>query len=265
MPRGIWSGTISFGLVAIPVSVVPAVRESRISFHQLHSEDYARLQREMLCPQHGRTIHPEHIVRGFEYEQGKFIEVTDEEFESLAPKWSQSIAITDFVALDAIDPLYYDRPYYLIPQNADKPYSLLVEALAKAKKAGIAKFVMRGSEYLCAVREIDGALCLFTLNYQADIVPYEEFVVSAKAEKKEESFVEKQINEMSGKFQPHKYKDEYAELVSKLIEAKVKASEKITVPATGEEEAAEEPSEEEVDLVAALEESLARARGSRKK
>src|SRR4051812_10515240 len=172
MPRSMWSGSISFGLVNVPVKLFIAVREKNIHFHMLHDQDHARLRRKMVCEADGKEVHPEHIVRGYEIAPDRYVIVNDRELEALAPKASRSIEIHDFVDIDEIDPLYYDRPYYLAPgEHATKSYRLLVEAMQKSKKVAIATFVMREKEYLAALRPVNGVICLTTMHFSDEVLP----------------------------------------------------------------------------------------------
>src|SRR5690348_6989393 len=170
--RPVWSGSISFGLVNIPVRLFSAISEDRISFHLLHDQDHQRLHREMICPADGKQVHPEHIVRGYEVDGGQFVVVRDEELEACSPQKSHAIDITDFVELDDIDPIYFDRPYYVLPQaGAGKSYRLLVEAMRRAKKVGIARFVLHDKEYLAALRVVEDAILLETMHFGDEVLP----------------------------------------------------------------------------------------------
>jgi DNA end-binding protein Ku len=256
MPDVLWSGTISFGLVAIPVNMVPATHERRVAFHLLHDEDNARLQRTMFCPAHNKPIHPEHVVRGFEVAPDQYVVVQEEELEALAPERSRTIEIAEFVARDAIDPIYYNRTYYLVPDGADKAYQLLVAALAESQRAGIGRVVMHEREYLVAIRSAADALCLSTLHFPEEIVaPGDLGLKGAKVDENDLRLMEKTIQEMSGQFNPRKYKDKYRESVLKLLSRKKLR----TVAPAGESKEAE-ALPEPADLIAALEKGLAKAR-----
>lgn len=256
--RGIWSGTVSFGLVAIPVTLTPAVRSSHMPLHMLHSTDHARLERQMVCPKHNAPVHPEHIVRGFEVEPDKYVVVQDSELEALEPEHSRNIEITDFVDFDQIAPMYYDRPYYLAPAGADKPYRLLVEAMKQTHKAGIAKFVLRDRECLTAIRPVEDVLCLFILHFQDDLAS-SEGIAPAKSHAPAEQVrkIESLMKDMSGRADPRQMNDPLQEKLVKLIQEKRKRVGTVAAPTTGEEEpAGKEPS----DLIAALEKSLAKVK-----
>src|SRR6266496_2878887 len=155
--RPIWSGSISFGLVTIPVRLHTAVREKRLHFRTLHDQDMVPLKQKMVDPTTGKEVHREHMVKGYEIEKDRFIIVSDEDLEAAAPKSTKAIEIQDFVELEEIDPLFFDRPYYVSPKpEGAKPYKLLVEAMEKTGKVGIAKVVMWGKEYLAALRPLEG-------------------------------------------------------------------------------------------------------------
>ncbi|HWR57289.1 MAG TPA: Ku protein, partial [Thermodesulfovibrionales bacterium] len=186
--QAIWTGTISFSLVAIPVQLVRAVESGRVSFRMLHSKDYSPLQRRMFCPVEEKIVPPEEIVRGYQIGPDKYILVTDEELESVTPERSRTIEIVDFIDMKEVDPLYFDHPYYLLPsKGGEKAYRLLVEAMRRTNKAGLAKFVLGEREYLVAVKSEDGALALITLHYSEEILSDEDISpkeVKAGAEEK---------------------------------------------------------------------------------
>ena len=170
--QGIWSGMISFGLVAIPVQLVKAVDPSRVSFRMLHSKDYSPLARKMFCPEEQAIVLPEDIVRGYEIAPGEYILITDEDLESLAPERSRTIEIIEFIDMQEVDFIYYDHPYYLVPaKGGEKAYRLLAEAMRQTNKAGLAKFVLHEREYLVAVASTEGVLALITLHYHEEILP----------------------------------------------------------------------------------------------
>ncbi len=249
----IWSGTISFSLVAIPVKLVRAVETGRVSFRMLHSKDYSPLARKMYCPKEETIVPADEIVRGYEITPDKYIVITDQELESVSPERSRTIEISEFIDIKDVDPVYYDHPYYLIPsKGGEKAYRLLVEVMSRTNKAGLAKFVMRDREYLVAVKSTDGALALVTLHYSKEILPREDILPKEQAfESEEKNRMKKTIREMTADFHPDKYADERRKKLTKLLEKKVK--EKGTVEAP---EVAEEEEEGLVDLVAVLEESM---------
>ena len=259
MARPVWSGTVSFGLVTIPVTMVPATREGRVAFHLLHATDHARLRRRMVCPEHQAEVEPAHMVRGFEVEPGNWVAVTDEELDSLEPKRNRNIEISDFVALDAVNPLFFDRPYYLLPAGADKPYRLLAVSLAETNKAGVAHLVMRGRQHLAAVVALDGTLCLLPLHHPNEIAAAAELLPGAKVPAREALAAQNLIVRMKSKFRPGQYADEYRGRVLAMARKREREAGTVAAPAAAEAEAEAPP-----DLMAALEESLSRARAKAK-
>ncbi len=257
-PRSIWSGTVSFGLVAIPVSIVPAVREKRVAFHLLHDADGARLKRRLFCPEDEHFIHPEHVVRGYEVEPEKYVVVREDEFEKLEPERSRTIEIQEFVDLNAIDSRFYDRTYYLVPGQVPKPYALLVQALAETAKVGIGKFVMHSREKFVAIRSLENALCLFTLHFAAEMVSGEELMPkNNELTKKEIAEAKKLVKEMKTDFEPDNYPDMYREKALNLIEKKRKNNQVVTAP---EEAEPEEETGDPEELMEALQKSLQQAK-----
>lgn len=251
--QGIWSGTISFSLVAIPVQLVKAIEPGRVSFHLLHSKDYSRLSRRMFCPAEKTMVPPEEIIRGYEIVPDKFILMTDEELESVSPERSRTIEIVEFIDLKEVDPIYYDHPYYLVPsKGGEKAYQLLVEVMRRTKKAGLAKFVLAEREYLVAVTTRDGALALTTLHYSDEILSDEDISPKkAKVEAEEANRMKKSIEQMIKDFNPGKYADDRRKKLADLVAMKVKEKTPVEAPASELEEGEGPP-----DLVAALEESM---------
>jgi len=256
--RPIWSGSISFGLVTIPVRLFTAVREKRLHFRTLHDQDKVPLKQKMYCPADGKEVHPEHMVKGYEIEKDRFVVVRQEELEAAAPKRTKAIEILDFVELDEIDPLFFDRPYYVAPKpEGAKPYKLLLEAMEKTGKVGIAKVVMWNKEYLAALRPLDDALVMETMHFNDEVVPSERVAgleVNAKVDDRELKMATQLINSLTTEFQPEKYKDEYREQVMDLIEKKAAGEEIHTAPTTDKE-----TSGRTRNLMAALEASLAKS------
>jgi DNA end-binding protein Ku len=258
--QGIWSGTISFSLVAIPVRLVKAIETGRVSFHLLHNKDYARLSRRMFCPAEKTMVPPEEIVRGYEILPDKFILMTDEELESVSPERSRTIEIVEFIDLKEVDPVYYDHPYYLVPlKGGEKAYQLLVEVMRRTNKAGLAKFVLAEREYLVAVTSRDGALALTTLHYSDDILSDED--ISPKKEKidaEEADRMKRSIERMIKNFDPGKYADDRRKKLADLLSMKIKEKATVEAPASEQDEGAGPP-----DLVAALEESMRKVKENR--
>ena len=258
--HGIWSGTISFSLVAIPVQLVKAVEPGAVSFRTLHRKDYSPLARRMFCPQEEVLVPPEEIIRGFEIGPDKYIVVTDEELESVSPERSRTIEISEFIDMGEIDTSYFDHPYYLVPaKGGEKSYRLLVEIMARTSKAGLARFVLHEREYLVAIRSVDGALALITLHYsdeilsEADITPKE-----VKTDAQEKNRFKKNIEKMLTDFNPSHYADARRQKILDLLKKKIKEVTPVIAP---EAEAAE--GEGPADLIAALEESMRQVKKSR--
>lgn len=255
--QGIWSGTISFSLVAIPVRLVNAVEPGRVSFRMLHGKDYAPLQRRMYCPAHEKIVPPEEIIRGYELAADKYVTVTDEELESLTPERSRTIEILEFIDLKDVDPLYYDRPYYLVPaKGGEKAYRLLVEVLHQTRKAGLATFILAEREHLVAITSEGDALSLITLHYSGDVVPAEEFAPKKDTvESGAKRLVQKEIKKLIADFKPEKYADLRRKKIVEYLRKKAEATAPVEGPAVeGREERAEGPGPP--DLVAALREAM---------
>lgn len=258
--QGLWSGTISFSLVAIPVRLVKAVEPGRVAFHLLHKKDYSPLKREMFCPEEEKLVPPGEIVRGFELEPGRHVLITEEELESAAPERSRSIEIAEFIDLAEVDPVYYDHPYFLVPlKGGEKAYRLLAEAMGRTNKAGVAKFVLGDREYLVTVRSKDGALALSTLHYTDELLSDADFAPKTRAHDDEEKErLKKCVKEMMSGFNPEKYSDGRRRRLLKILKKKAKGKARVEAP-----EIEEEPAEGVEDLVAALEESMRRIKHSR--
>jgi DNA end-binding protein Ku len=258
MPRSIWTGAISFGLVNVPVKLYSAVSKKTVRFHQLHASDGVRIQQKRICPADGQEVPWEEIVKGYEISPDQYVIVTPEELEALDPKKTRTIDIQEFVDLEEIDPLFYDHPYYLLPgQGAAKPYKLLADAMRDANKVGIARVVIRTKEQLVAIRPVGDVLAMATMNFADEVVDPDSFDEApgedVEATKKELDMARQLIDSLGGKFEPEKYQDEYREAVLELIEKKAAGQEVVLQPVS------EEP-EKVPDLMAALEASLAAAK-----
>jgi DNA end-binding protein Ku len=262
MARAIWSGAISFGLVNIPVKLFSAVSKKTVRFHQIDAESGARVRQKRVGPD-GEEIPYEQIVKGYEIGPDRYVMISPEELEALEPQKTRTIDIEDFVDLDEIDPIYYDHPYYLAPDTgAGKAYQLLVDAMEDAGKVAIARVVIRSKENLVAIRPRDGVLAMETMLFADEVVPtdtLDEMTTDAaiKTSDRELTMARQLIDSLSSDFEPEKYHDEYRERVLDLIERK----------AQGETIVIEEPSaepEQVPDLMAALEASIAGAKGQSK-
>ena len=257
--QGIWSGTISFSLVAIPVQLVSAVRTGRVSFRMLHSKDYSPLARAMSCPLEEKIVPPEEIIRGYEIGPDNYIVVTDKELESLSPERSRTIEILEFIDMKEVDLIYYDHPYYLLPsKGGEKAYQLLVEVLRQTNKAGLAKLVLRDREYLVAIKSVEGALALITLHYHEEILSAEDIAPKREEiEPEKKSRMERSIKKMIADFDPEKYADGRRKKILDLLKKKAKEKAPAEAPAIGEE------GEGPADLVAALQESMRKMKKNR--
>jgi DNA end-binding protein Ku len=265
MPRAIWSGAISFGLVNIPVKLYSAVSRKTVRFHQIDAESGQRIRQQRVNPESGDEVPYEQIVKGYEISPDKYVTITPEELEALEPQKTRTIDIEEFVDLEQIDPIYYDHPYYLAPdKGAAKAYRLLLDALEQADKVAIARVVIRSKENLVALRAHDGAITMETMLFPDEVIEPESIDELAGADgdvkttKRELDMAKQLIESLSGDFDPTAYRDEYRERVLELIEKKA-AGETITIEAP-------EPERKEVpDLMAALEASIAASKSPPKK
>ncbi|MEA2441631.1 MAG: end-binding protein Ku [Thermoleophilaceae bacterium] len=260
MPRSIWTGAISFGLVNVPVKLYSAVSKKTVRFHQLHEKDGVRIQQKRVCPADGDEVSYDEIVKGYEITPDQYVVVTPEELEAIEPRKTKTIDIEDFVDLENIDPIFYDHPYYLLPgTGAAKPYKLLVTAMEDAGKVAIARVVIRQKEQLVAIRPTGDILTMETMNFADEVIPHDKFDEAPGAEvdtnKREVDMARQLIESLSADFDPSKYHDTYRERVLELIERKAEGKEIAVQPA-------EEP-QEVPDLMAALEASVNAARQNR--
>ncbi len=253
----IWSGTISFSLVAIPVRLVEAIAPGRVSFRLLHRKDFSPLVSRMLCPREGKVVPREEIVRGYEVKPGRYIPITDRELDSVSPERSRTIEVTNFVDAREVDSIYYDYQYYLVPlKGGEKPYRLLVEVLRQTGKAGVASLVLADREYPVLVRSAGGLLAVNTLHYPDDVVPDSGFSSKALPDKPAETERVKQaIRRMVAKFDPEKYADRRRQRIVALLKKKMKGKSLVQAPVTEEAEG-----EAPIDLVAALKASMSKTR-----
>jgi DNA end-binding protein Ku len=260
-PRALWSGTISFGLVNIPVKLVQGVRRKDVHFHLLHEKDNARLQRKYVCPIDEKEVPKEEIKRGFQIAPDQLILIEDEELEALSPKASRTIELLYFVDRAEIDPVYFDVPYYLLPdERSAKAYQLLLQALKTTRKAAISKFVLRNKEYIAMVRPTGPALCLETMRFPDEVVFAEDLSwkpPSVKISERELKTAQSLIESLAGKFEPNKLHDDYREAVLDLVKKKAEGQKIVTQAAVP----ANEP--EVIDLMAALQKSLHEAKSNK--
>lgn len=251
--RSIWRGAISFGLVRVPVRMFTATESKELRFHFLHKDDLAPIGYDKVRKGTGEHVDPEDVVRGFEVEKGRYVPLEDEDLDRLDVELTRAIDICDFVDLCEIDPIYFRKAYYLLPEEgAEKPYLLLVRALEETGKVGIAKVVIRNKQHLAALRVVEGTLVLETMYYADEVRKPEK--VSAKGELRpaEVEMAKTLVENLSEPFDPEKYDDTYRKELLELLRAKAKGR-KLPEPSDGE------PGEV-VDLMAALRESVERTR-----
>ncbi|HEX9992009.1 MAG TPA: Ku protein [Acidimicrobiales bacterium] len=264
MPRAIWSGSISFGLVNIPIKLYTAVSRKSVSFNQIDARTGARVKYQRVSAADGSEVPYDQIVKGYELSSGHYVTVTDEELASLDPEASRTIDIEEFVDLAGIDPLFYDAAYYVAPDKATvKPYALLVRAMEESGKVAIARFVMRTKQYLAALRPQDGKLVLSTMVYADEVVEPADIgeiaaLDSVELSDRELAMARQLVESLSDEFQPEKYRDTHRDQVLELIERKAAGEEVVEMAP-----AAEAP--KVVDLMAALEASVAAAKEARKR
>ena len=261
MPRSIWTGAISFGLVTVPIRLVSAVRRQDVNFHQLHAEDGARIQHRRFCSVEDREVPREEIVRGYELEGGRYVVVTDEELERLYPERTHTIDIERFVDLADIDPILYDSSYYATPNGevAAKPYDLLRRAMASSGKVAVGRVVIRAKEHLAAIRAVGETLTVATMLFPDEVVPRDELKAPATRGEVTDREVEmacRLVESLSAELEPERLHNEHRERLLELIECKARGEEVVT-------EAEPERPQPAPDLMAALEASLAGARGAR--
>ena len=259
MPRSMWSGAISFGLVNVPVKLFTAVRKKDVRFHQLHEKDGGRVRQKRVCSVDGEEVPYEELAKGYELGEGRYVMIDPDELDTLDPEATHTIDITDFVELEKIDPLFYDSNYYLVPdERGGKPYRLLLEAMRDAGRVGIATVVMRTKQYLVAVRPVGEALVMTTMNFGDEVVSQDELeglpTGRTKVDDRELKMAKQLIDSLADEWDPDKYHDTYREQVLELIEKKAEGKE-IVAPAEPEKPAPV------IDLMAALEASLAAAKG----
>jgi DNA end-binding protein Ku len=263
MPRTIWSGAISFGLVNVPIRLFTATQSKDVRFRQLSAKDHSRVRQKRVSEKTEEEVSYNDIVKGYEVSPGQYVVIESEELDSLDPKASRTIDIEDFVRLDEIDPIHFDRAYYLAPYDgtAAKPYRLLAEAMERSGRVAIARFVMRTKQYLAAIRAVEGVLVIATMYYADEVVSPEEIeglevLEEVEVADRELEMAEQLIDSLTTEFEPDRYEDDYRARVLELIEAKAQGEEIVTHAAPDDEG-------DVVDLMAALEESIAAAKQRR--
>jgi DNA end-binding protein Ku len=265
MARAIWSGTISFGLLNVPVKLYGAVARRDVSLRQIRESDGARIRNRRVAEGTDEEVPYEQIVKAFELAPDRYVPLSKDEITALAPEKTRAIEVQDFVDLDQIDPIYFDSPYYLGPaQGAEKAYSLLAEAMRRSGKVAIARFVFRNKEHLAALRPSEGVLTLTTMRFADEVVPPSELEDVLPAEppkpaKREVEMAEQLIDSLAAEFDPAAYRDEYREELLALIERKAEGEDVLSAPAPEEPKPTGAP-----DLMSALEESIAAVKGRSK-
>jgi DNA end-binding protein Ku len=263
--RAIWKGSISFGLVNIPIALYPATRKEELKFRLLRAKDLSPVNYKRVAEKDGKEVPWGEIVKGYEYEKGKFVVLNEKDFQRVDLEATQTVDIQDFVDLDEIDPMYFYKPYYLEPQKGgDKAYALLREALADGKKVGIAKVVIKTRQYLAGVKALKHALVLELMHFADELLEAEKLNVPKKLEvgKREKEMAEALVKSMSSRWDPEKYKDDYRDALMEVIEEKVESGGK----EIEEKPKEKKPSTKVIDLVAVLQESLkAQTAGKKKK
>jgi DNA end-binding protein Ku len=222
--RAIWKGNISFALVSIPISLFSATRRNELSFHYLHKKDMSTVSYKRFCDTENVEVPWDDLTRGYEYEKDQYVEITDEDLDKADVELTKTIQIQEFVREEEIDPVYFDKPYYLEPQKGgERAYALMRDALAQSKKVGIAKVVLKSREHLAAVKTVGNLMTLQTMRFAHEIVDSSSLNLPQKAEisKKEMDLANTLIDSMSDKFDPNRYKDDYYDKVLGIIQMKV--------------------------------------------
>jgi DNA end-binding protein Ku len=263
MSRPIWQGSINFGLVNIPVQLLTAVQEKTVHFHLLTRDGTCRVRRKLYCPETGQEVNFNETSRGIEVAKDEYILVDEKELKKIKPERGRSISIEQFVKLEEIDPIYLDRPYYVAPSNgSEKPYKLLFEAMSDSGKIGLARFVMRGRQYLAAIRVMGEGLVLHTMHYADEVLPQDNVLPnslkSAKTPAKEVRIAAQLVDAMTRPLHLSEYKDDYRRQVQEMVEQK-KRGKKTYAPSDERDEGPIPPT---INLMEALRKSLQGNNGS---
>jgi DNA end-binding protein Ku len=256
MARALWKGSISFGLVNIPVELHTAVRNHRPKFRMLHAKDKSPVRFERVCIRDGTPVAWEDLVKGYEYEKGRFVVITQDDFKAAALEKTRTVDIIDFVDAEEVDDRYFDTPYYLVPaKGGERAYALLREAIRESNRIGIAKFIMRDAQHLAAIETIEDAIVLTTLRFADELVDVSIFELPSTRDvrKPELDMAKALVNSLAAEWDPSKYTDQYRENLMRIIRAKVEGAEP-------ELESPQEPRQAEVvDLMERLRRSLGQA------
>jgi DNA end-binding protein Ku len=262
--RAIWKGSISFGLVNIPIALYPATRKEELKFRLLRGTDLSPVNYKRVAEKDGKEVPWGEIVKGYEYEKGKYVVLKDEDFQRVDLEATQTVDIQDFVDQEEIDPMFFYKPYYLEPQKGgDKAYVLLRDTLKKTGKVGIAKVIIKTRQYLAGVKAEDDVLVLELMHFAEELADADKLNVPKKLEpgKREIDMATALVNSMSSKWDPTKYRDDYRDALMEVIEEKVEAGGK-EIEEKPKKKAA--PSTKVIDLVAVLQESLNKAQSEKK-
>lgn len=261
--RAIWKGAISFGLVNIPIALYPATRREELKFRLLRGKDLSPVNYKRVAEADGKEVPWDDIVKGYEYDKGKFVVLKDEDFARVDVEATQTVDITDFVKLEEVNPVFFHKPYYMEPEKGgDKAYVLLREALRETGKIAIAKVVIKTRQYLAAVKPQENGLMLELMHFADELIDVDEFKVPTSRDlgKKEREMAKALVASMSGKWDPDKYRDDYKDALEKLIEEKIeKGDEEITAKPVRRPKATNV-----IDLVSVLQKSLAQTGGTKK-
>jgi len=234
MAHAIWSGAINFGLVTIPVKLFTAVKTDDLSFNMLHAKDEGRIKYERICSVDGKPVPWDEIVKGYEYEKGQYVMLNDEDFAAVNPEATQSVDIVEFVEIDKINPMYFDKPYYLEPTKQGRhAYALLREALETTNRVAIARVVIRTKEYIAAVKPINGALVLELMHWASEIVGADTLEIPGKEKlpEKEMQMARMLIDTMSvDEFEAEKFANNYHDQLMTMIEARAAGADKLKIP-----------------------------------
>src|SRR6478736_5637904 len=258
MPRALWKGSISFGLVNIPIELHTAVRSHRPRFRMLHAKDKSPVRFERVCIRDGHPVAWEDLVKGYEYEKGHFVVVTKDDFQAAALSKTRTIDIIDFVKTDEIDDRFFETPYYLVPaKGGERAYALLREAIRESGRVGIAKFILREAQHLAAVEVIEDAIVLSVMRFADELVDVKQFDFPAATgvRKAELDMAKALVNSLAAGWDPSKYTDQYRENLMRIIQAKMKGKDVELEPVSEPRQA------EVVDLMERLRRSLAQSGG----
>jgi len=261
MPRALWKGSLSFGLVNIPVELHTAVRNHRPKFRMLHAKDRSPVRFERVCLRDGTPVAWEDLVKGYEFAKGQFVVLTKDDFKAAALEKTRTVDIIDFVKADEIDDRFFETPYYLVPaKGGEREYALLREAIRSSDRVGIAKFILRDAQHLAAVEVIEQAIVLSIMRFADELVDVSQFDLPQKKDVRpqELEMAKALVNSLAAEWDPSKYSDQYRENLMRIVKSKIEGAEP-------ELEADETPRRGEVvDLMERLRRSLAHAGGTRK-